>query len=109
MACPWHTGLATLPRTRSDRNHGVLIITASNSIQYVYPPEMFTTRFRSTGVGYAAAFSRVGAAGATYLFPVTLEHLGVSSTLLIAAIFPLVGFIASLFWAPETKYSALDD
>ncbi|MEY9257915.1 putative MFS transporter [Brevibacterium epidermidis] len=87
----------------------VLIITASNSIQYVYPPEMFTTRFRSTGVGYAAAFSRVGAAGATYLFPVTLEHLGVSSTLLIAAIFPLVGFIASLFWAPETKYSALDD
>lgn len=87
----------------------VLIITASNSIQYVYPPEMFTTRFRSTGVGYAAAFSRVGAAGATYLFPVTLEHLGVSSTLLIAAIFPLIGFIASIFWAPETKYSALDD
>ncbi|TGD12827.1 MFS transporter [Brevibacterium sp. S111] len=86
----------------------VLIITASNSIQYVYPPEMFVTRFRSTGVGYAAAFSRVGAAGATYLFPVTLDHLGVSSTLLIAAIFPLIGFIASIFWAPETKYSALD-
>lgn len=86
----------------------VLIITASNSVQYVYPPEMFETRFRSTGVGYAAAFSRVGAAGATYLFPVTLDYLGVSSTLLIAAIFPLVGFIASIFWAPETKYSALD-
>lgn len=86
----------------------VLIITGSNSVQYVYPPEMFATRFRSTGVGYAAAFSRVGAAGATYLFPVTLEHFGVSSTLLIAAIFPAVGFVASIFWAPETKYSSLD-
>jgi putative MFS transporter len=86
----------------------VLIITASNSLQYVYPPEMFVTRFRSTGVGFAAAISRVGAAGATYLFPVTLEHFGVSSTLLIAAIFPMVGFVASIFWAPETKYSALD-
>lgn len=86
----------------------VLIITASNSVQYVYPPEMFETRFRSTGVGYAAAFSRIGAAGATYLFPVTLEHLGVSSTLLIAALFPAVGFIASIFWAPETKFQSLD-
>jgi len=86
----------------------VLIITASNNIQYVYPPEMFETRFRSTGVGFAAAFSRIGAAGATYLFPVTLEHLGVTQTLLIAAAFPAVGLVASLLWAPETKSLALD-
>ncbi|RBP65013.1 putative MFS transporter [Brevibacterium sanguinis] len=86
----------------------VLIITASNSVQYVYPPEMYETRFRSTGVGFSAAISRIGAAGATYLFPVTLEHLGVTSTLLIAAAFPAVGLIASLLWAPETKYTALD-
>ncbi len=86
----------------------VLIITASNSVQYVYPPEMYETRFRSTGVGFSAAVSRIGAAGATYLFPVTLEQLGVTSTLLIAAAFPAVGLIASLVWAPETKFTALD-
>lgn len=86
----------------------VLVITGSNNIQYVYPPEMFETRFRSTGVGFAAAFSRIGAAGATYLLPVTLQHLGISMTLLIASIFPLVGLVTSLWWAPQTKHLGLD-
>lgn len=86
----------------------VLIITASNNIQYVYPPEMYETRFRSTGVGMAAAISRVGAAGATYLFPLTLSSLGVSATLIIAAAFPLVGLITSIMWAPETKHIDVD-
>ncbi|WP_029088261.1 MFS transporter [Brevibacterium album] len=86
----------------------VLIITASNSIQYVYPPEMFPTRYRSTGVGFAAAISRVGAASATYLFPFTLETMGVTTTLLIAAVFPAVGLAASFLWAPETKFASLD-
>ncbi|MGO3153565.1 MAG: MFS transporter [Galactobacter sp.] len=85
-----------------------IVIVGSNSVQYVYPPEMFETRFRSTGVGFAAAFSRVGAAGATYLFPLTLAHLGVTQTLLIAAAFPALGFIVSLLWAPETKKVVLD-
>lgn len=87
----------------------VVIITASNNVQYVYPPEMFETRFRSTGVGFAAAFSRIGAAGATYLFPVTLTTLGVGPTLLLAAAFPAVGLVASMLWAPETKDKGIDD
>lgn len=85
----------------------VLVITAANNIQYVYPPEMFDTRFRSTGVGFAAAFSRIGAALATYLLPLTLQTLGIAATLLIAAVFPLIGLISSMMWAPETKYSGL--
>ncbi|WP_225734871.1 MFS transporter [Pseudoclavibacter endophyticus] len=84
------------------------VITGSNNIQYVYPPEMFDTRFRSTGVGFAAAFSRVGAAGATYLLPLSLEAWGSAATLLIAAVFPLIGLVASVKWAPETKYRVLD-
>ena len=86
----------------------VFIIVASNSIQYVYPPEMFSTRFRSTGVGFSAAMSRIGAAGATYLFPLALSAFGASGTLLLLAAFPIVGWIASMLWAPETKHAALD-
>lgn len=86
----------------------VFVIVASNTIQYVYPPEMFETRFRSTGVGFAAAISRLGAAGATYLFPLALDSLGVSMTLLLMAAFPIIGLIASVRWAPETKNLALD-
>ncbi|PRI10657.1 MFS transporter [Leucobacter massiliensis] len=86
----------------------VFVIVASNTIQYVYPPEMFETHYRSTGVGFAAAISRIGAAGATYLFPLALDSLGVSTTLLLMAAFSLVGLLASIAWAPETKLVALD-
>lgn len=87
----------------------VIVIVGSNNIQYVYPPEMFETRFRTTGVGFAAAFSRIGAASATYLFPITLQQLGIGATLLFAAAFTLVGWITSILWAPETKHTGLDE
>lgn len=86
----------------------VLIFTASTNIQYVYPPEMFETRFRSTGVGMAAAMSRIGAAVATFLFPATMASFGVNVTLILAAAFPFVGLIASVLWAPETKGKDID-
>lgn len=85
-----------------------VIFVASTNIQYVYPPEMFETRFRSTGVGLAAAMSRIGAAGATFLFPVSLANLGVGTTLVLIAAFPIVGLVASLLWAPETKNQDID-
>ncbi|MEZ0166802.1 MFS transporter [Kineococcus sp. LSe6-4] len=84
-----------------------LVISGASNIQFVYPSEMFETRLRTTGVGFAAAFSRIGAALATYLLPVSLDTLGAHGTLLLAAVFPLVGLVASLAWAPETRRSAL--
>ena len=76
-------------------------------MQFVYPSEIFETRIRSTGVGFAAAFSRISAAAATYLLPVTMQAYGVSATLLIMAAFPLLGLVVSLVWAPETKRAQL--
>ncbi|MBO8187529.1 MFS transporter [Streptomyces spirodelae] len=85
-----------------------LVATAASDIQFVYPSEIFETRVRSTGVGFSAAVSRISAALATYLLPLSLQHVGVGGTMLIAAVFPLVGTVASLAWAPETKGVALD-
>jgi len=86
----------------------VFVIVAACAIEYVYPPEMFATRFRSTGVGFAAAISRIGAAGATYLFPLALDSIGVTGTLLLMAAFPAIGLVGSILWAPETKRTSLD-
>lgn len=80
---------------------------AANNIQYVYPSEIFDTRVRGTGVGFSAAFSRISAAGATYLFPLLLAELGTSATLLLVSAFPLLGLILSILWAPETKEKTL--
>lgn len=80
---------------------------AANNIQYVYPSEIFDTHVRGTGVGFSAALSRVSAAAATYALPWLMAEFGANTTMLIMAIFPLIGLIASIVWAPETKEKSL--
>ena len=76
---------------------------AANAIQFVYPPEIFETHVRATGVGFSAAFSRISAAGVTFGLPWLLETFGFSGTVILMAGFPLLGLILSIMWAPETK------
>jgi MFS transporter, putative metabolite transport protein len=76
---------------------------AANNIEFVYPPEIFDTHIRATGVGFAAAFSRISAAGVTYFLPYLLQEFGFQATLIMMAAFPLLGLIVSIIWAPETK------
>ncbi|MFC3568647.1 MFS transporter [Paracoccus simplex] len=85
----------------------MFVAPAANNIEYVYPAEIFETRLRSTGVGFSAAFSRVSAATAVYLLPSSLEMFGASKTMIVMAMFPLVGLIFSILWAPETKRKQL--
>ncbi|GAB2555938.1 MFS transporter [Leucobacter ruminantium] len=84
---------------------GVYLFVASgaSNLQFVYPSEMFPTRLRTSGVGFSASMSRLGAALATYLMPVLIAAVGVNASLLLLALFPLVGLIASILWAPETS------
>lgn len=79
------------------------IAPASNNIERVYPAEIFDTRLRATGTGFAAGLSRLSAAAATFLLPAAIDAFGTSSTLVILAMFPLVGLVFSILWAPETK------
>ncbi len=75
---------------------------ASSALTAVYPLEVFPTAIRSTGVGFATAMSRVGAAIGTFLFPLALAHLGVGPTLLIGAAVLALGGAVSQRLAPET-------
>ncbi|WP_193043108.1 MFS transporter [Mycolicibacterium baixiangningiae] len=88
---------------------GVYLFVASgaSNLQFVYPSEMFPTRLRTTGVGFSASMSRVGAAIATYLLPVLIAGIGINLALLSLALFPLIGFLASLAWAPETSKAVI--
>jgi putative MFS transporter len=85
----------------------LFIASGSSNLQFVYPSEMFPTRLRTTGVGFSASMSRVGAAIATYLLPVLIATVGVNASLLILAVFPLVGLLASIAWAPETSKTVI--
>jgi putative MFS transporter len=69
----------------------------------VYPSELFPTDLRATGVGVATAMSRVGSASSTFLLPMATADFGVRGTLAMGVGITLIGLVASVVLAPETK------
>lgn len=87
----------------------ILVASAASNLEYVYPSEIFPTEIRATGMGFAAALSRVGAAASTFLLPVALEALGNMATMAILAAVAVLGLVISVLWAPETKGKSLEE
>ena len=80
-----------------------LVLAISIVLEFSYPPELFPTELRASGVGLTVAISRIGAAGGTFLLPMVNENFGVFASLggCIAAL--LLGGIVCHLWAPETS------
>lgn len=81
----------------------------STTLCSVYPGEVFPTEIRGAGLGFATAVSRIGAAAGTFLLPLSMEHLGINGTMLIAAGICLVGGVVSWLMAPETMGKQLSE
>jgi putative MFS transporter len=75
----------------------------------VYPIEILPTEVPSSGVGIAAACSRVAAAAGTFLLPLGITSLGTGTCMLIAAGVCVVGGVVSQVMAPETTGRALHE
>ncbi|MET8753236.1 MFS transporter [Streptomyces sp. NPDC004667] len=80
----------------------IFLNSASSALTAVYPLEVFPTSLRATGVGFATAMSRVGAAVGTFLLPMGLHRFGVEFVLLVGAGVLAAGALVSQFLAPET-------
>ncbi len=80
-----------------------ILIGGTQILQWIYPNELFPTEVRGSAVGLASSLSRIGAAIGTYLVPEALDHLGIGTTMIIAAVITLIGAIVSVAWAPETR------
>ncbi len=80
-----------------------------NCLTSVFPAEVFPTEVRGTGVGFATAISRVGAAAGTFFLPTAMEKLGIGGTMWIAAGISLFGAIVTVWLAPETAGRLLGD
>ncbi|MFK0158077.1 MFS transporter [Streptomyces sp. NPDC090499] len=80
----------------------IFLNAASSALTAVYPLEVFPTSLRATGVGFATAMSRVGAAVGTFLLPMGLDRFGVEFVLLVGAGVLALGGLVSQFLAPET-------
>ncbi|MFF0452839.1 MFS transporter [Nocardia africana] len=86
-----------------------LVIAFSANLEAVYPAEIFPTNLRATGAGFAAGFSRIGAAISTFVLPTVIDTFGICATMLMLAGVALVGFAISVPLAPETNGVALRD
>jgi putative MFS transporter len=75
----------------------------------LFPGEVFPTEIRGMGTGFAAAFSRVGAALGTFLLPWSMANLGAGVSMLIAAALCAIGAAVSQALAPETKGANLSE
>ena len=80
-----------------------LVLAIAITLEFLYPPELFPTELRASGVGLTVAISRIGAAGGTFLLPIINESFGVFASLgmCIGALF--LGGIVCQVWAPETS------
>jgi putative MFS transporter len=78
-------------------------ICVCTNLENVYPPELFPTEVRSTGVGFVVTFSRVGAILGAFAMPMMMESAGISITMLIIAAIVVFGLFISIMWAPETR------
>lgn len=75
---------------------------ASGDLTGVYPSEVFPSHLRASGVGLAAAASRIGAALGTFLLPVGITQIGIGPSVMIGGAICVIGAVVSHLWAPET-------
>lgn len=80
-----------------------LVMSIAVVMENPYPPELFDTRVRGTGVGIVIAFSRIGAAAGTFLLPILVESIGVYGTLSVCLVILLIGGVVCQLFAPETS------
>ncbi|HJP69858.1 MAG TPA: MFS transporter [Sphingomicrobium sp.] len=81
----------------------------STSLTALFPSEVFPTEIRGSGTGFATAISRIGAAIGTFLLPISIQTLGISTTMLIAAGISLTGGVVTHLLAPETTGKLLSE
>ena len=77
-------------------------------VVYTYTPELYPTRIRGTGAGFAAGFGRIGGIVGPYVVALLLTSLGMT-TEVIFVMFAAVFFVIAadvLLLGEETKGAA---
>ncbi|WP_428851796.1 MFS transporter [Imbroritus primus] len=79
------------------------------SVLYAYTPELYATRSRATGSGFASSIGRVGSLLGPYIVGVILPVAGQSGVFTLGALSFVVAAIAVAILGVETKGRALEE
>jgi MFS family permease len=74
-----------------------------NATTYLIAGEVFPTRIRGLGAGFAASFAKIGAVLTAFLFPILLKDIGTSTLLWSLVIASLLGAVVTWRFGIETK------
>ncbi len=80
-----------------------------NAMTYLIAGEVFPTRFRGIGAGFAASFAKIGAVTTAYLFPILLKYIGTATLLYILVGTSLLGAWVTHRFSIETKGRNLEE
>ncbi|MEH6415491.1 MFS transporter [Pseudomonas sp. CGJS7] len=83
------------------------VLAAAVNLEFVYPPELFPTHLRASGIGIAVAASRFGSAFATFLLPIAVQTLGIHTALGVCVGVLVFGGVVCHMFAPETSKEQL--
>jgi len=74
-----------------------------NAQTYLIAGEVFPTKIRGTGAGFAASFAKIGAVMTAFLFPILLKDIGTAALLYILAGTSMLGAWVTWRYGIETK------
>jgi nitrate/nitrite transporter NarK len=74
-----------------------------NATTYLLAGEVFPTRIRGLGAGFAAASGKVGAVLTAFFFPTLLKSMGIERLLMVLVVTSLLGAVITWLYRMETK------
>ena len=80
-----------------------------NSTTFMLPAELYPTKLRATGGGFAASFAKIGASLGIFFLPGVKAALGITTILLIMAGCALVGLLITIVFGIRTKGKSLEE
>ncbi len=88
----------------------VLAFTVANTATHIYASELFPTAIRATGYGWTTnLFGRITEVGASFLVAAFIGTLGISGSVAVVSVGPILGALLVLRYAPETKGLTLEE
>jgi putative MFS transporter len=73
-----------------------------NAQTYLLAGEVFPTKFRGMGAGFAAAFAKIGAVMTAFLFPILFADVGREALLIVLVSTSILGAIVTYAFRIET-------
>jgi len=79
-----------------------------NAMTYLIAGEVFPTKIRGKGAGFAASFGKVGAVTTAFLFPILLHQIGTANLLYILVGTSVLGAAVTFWVGIETRGLSLE-